>query len=319
VEDGVQYILGQFIKRDVIALYNPAHVSDYTRAPVSFKAFILGQVPVYCRGLREVAARSAREPLLLDAGAGQDGLSPAIDAMTSVSDQYPSLADDEALERLRAAISRRLPEPPGRAPVLPLFDALADRYGAGKPVTAAAVRARFKVTPEAAEAWMAELRGLLGAVTAPRPLPAPPPACFELGGMLLTALQVREAVKALRDSRGNRVLPAFADTGHPLAAAGRQWYLDFAAQVMRDYPKTRAAKGGHYEGGHFGKVKAALIFGLERLLDGLEAEPISPPDLTETGPWRAFEEALGGLAKLPGVSPADLEAVREAAFLLVAP
>jgi hypothetical protein len=107
------------------------------------------------------------------------------------------------------------------------------------------------------------------------------PGQFTLGGVTMSAAGLRRALDALRASRGNRVLPAFKDVRHPLAEAGKTWYLAFAADVMDTYPDLRAPVRRHADG-HFGRVKYALVAGLEILLgDVTEPEPVATvlPDL----------------------------------------
>lgn len=302
VDDGVQYILGQFIKNGVIGQYKPGTISNFNHNPVSFKAFILAKVALYCRGLRESAGRRAgREPLLVDADGWKD---------PGRADQYPALDDSADLQRLREVLASRVMSS-GR-PLLPLFDALAGRFADGRRVDPSAVSRRLGVTREEADAWFAELQSALREASSPRR--------YELGGLLLSGPQVRAAIDALRACTGNRVLPAFQRAGHPLQAAGKTWYLVFAAKVMTEYPETRTSKGGHYPGGHFGRVKAALIYGLERLL-GDDAVPIAPPALpappklralppVTVDPWQDLRDAL---ARVPGMD----DDARQAAFEVV--
>jgi hypothetical protein len=317
VDDGVSYILQQFIKRDLLALYRPDYVSDFNHRPVTFKAFLMGNVAVYCKGLRETLGRRLREPLLLDDPSAPDGISTLLGTLGTAADEYPSLSDSEVMENLRTALAARSPVP-GSQPVLPLFDALAARFGEGKSVTAAAVRTEFGMSREQADAWFGELKTALRDVGSR----ASRATRFELGGLMLSAAEVRSAIDALKGSRGNRVLPAFIDSGHPLAAAGKTWYLGFAAGVMEQHPEMCTAKGGHYEGGHFGRVKHALIYGLEQLLDAAPVTvpvpvPVAEPVVAAvvSAPW---DELQGVLLRFPGLTPETAEAALEAVRLLVA-
>ena len=307
VDDGVQYILQQFIKNDVIGQYKPGTVSDFNHKPVTFKAFILAKVALYCRGLRESAGRRlGRELQVIDS---DDWREPG------TADEYPALSESEDLQRLRVVLASRTMSS-GR-PLLPLFDALADRFADGRRIDPGSVSRKLGVTREEADAWFAELQSALREASSPRR--------YELGGLLLSAPQVRAAIDALRSCTGNRVLPAFQRAGHPLQEAGKAWYLVFAAKVMAEYPETRTAKGGHYPGGHFGRVKAALIYGLEKLL-GDDAVPIAPPALpapprlralppAQADPW---QELTALLARVPGLDEDAGQAVFEFARALVA-
>jgi hypothetical protein len=289
VEDGLQHVLGQFVKNDVIAQYNPSFVSDYTHKPVPFRAFIMAKVELYCRNLRDVLARHQREVLLVDAPVGDDEGSRWVDALGGDWDDYPSLRDSEVLGRLREALGRR-PSQPGQPSLVAMFDALAGRYEAGQSVTAAGVRDELSLDRSASIELLGQLREALREIT--------DPTRYELGGVLLSAEQVRAAAEALKNAPGNRVLHVFQDAGHPLAAAGKTWYLEFAAGVLKEHPECRTPKGGHYPGGHFGKVKAALIYGMETMVGREPAE--APADQAEGHMWAALEAILG---RLPGSTP----------------
>jgi hypothetical protein len=357
VDDGVQYILQQIMPRPaegrqaekpgVIEQYKPGTISEYNKRPVTFKAFLLAKVALYCRGLHETLGRRAgRELLVLDKSVSDGG-----DAMTlhagrmvdffSTTDEYPSLAGADAMDQLREALAAFAPAP-GSEPVLPLFDALAEQFASGRTVSAAAVRKKLGKSQAEAEAWMEELRGALREVTAvSHPLPAPVPepvlapaddawtaelreaasgeVTFELGGLKLSAAEVRAAVAALKEAKGNRVLPAFKDTGHRLAGAGKTWYLEFAETVMQQYPHLRAPVRRHAEG-HFGRVKQALIYGLEQLVaDSPVTEavpvPVAEPVAAGADLWAELESVLG---RFPGIDEGSVQAAVEVLGLLVA-
>jgi hypothetical protein len=216
------------------------------------------------------------------------------------------------------------------------------------------VRKKFGKTREEAEEWLGELRDALRDVAAaaldipvpaiepePAALPAPDDpwlaelreavsgeVSFELGGIRLSTAEVRDAVAALKSAKGNRVLPAFKDTGHKLKDAGKTWYLEFAEEVMQAYPELRTPVRRHAEG-HFGRVKQALIFGLERFLDAvpavapeapaepvLAAEPVDVPvsELPSEALWADLESVL---ARFPGFDDERKEAAMAAVRLLV--
>lgn len=357
VDDGVQYIVQQLMPRPaasagrpaklgVIAEYEPGHVSDFNNKPVTFKAFLLAKVALYCRGIAETLGKRAGRELLL---VGDDGALPWLDLVTGTSDEYPSLADGEVVARLRDALAACAPAP-GCEPVLPLFDALSEQFASGRTVSAAAVRRKFGKTPEQAEAWLGELRAALREVAAealhpaepvtvpPEPAlaapseadewlaglheAAPAEVTFMLGGLRLTATEVRAAVDALKAAKGNRVLPAFKDTGHRLAEAGKTWYLVFADEVMQAYPELRTPVRRHAEG-HFGRVKQALIFGLERFLDAVPVaapvdDPVSEavPEVTAMPSAALWADLESALTRLPGFDGGRVEAALEAVRLL---
>jgi hypothetical protein len=343
VDDGVQYILGQFIKNDVIAQFQPGYINDYNHKPTTFRAFVKAKVALYCKGLRESLGRHAgRELLLTDSSEWTD---------FGTADEYPALAGED-MDRLRERLAGRDQEP-GSEPVLPLFEALAARYAQGQSVSPAAVRRQFGKTKAEAEAWFATLKDALRDVPADHPGPEPEipqeeawftglhievDGGYLLGGLVLSAYEVRAAADALKLSNGNQVLRAFKDFSHRLAGSGKTWYLAFAEQVMRAHPELRNPPMRHCDG-HFGRVKRALIWGLEELV-GDEPEvmpapqpasvpedlplpadaPVSEPALKPVLPpdesaalWSDLERAI---ARLPGFDGGNLEAAVEAVRLL---
>lgn len=354
VDDGVQYILGQFIKNDVIAQFQPGYINDYNHKPTTFGAFIKNKVALYCRGMRQtLGVRQGRELQVLDQPGSETTC--VIDVVGAVTDEYPSLAGD-GMDRLREKLAGRTS--PGGEDVLPLFEALAGRFEQGQSVSAASVRGQFGKTRAEADAWFESLKDALRDVPAEVPVPEPEPVVseaqataawfrrlyetspgqFTLGGVTMSATGLRRALDALRASRGNRVLPAFKDAAHPLAGAGKTWYLAFAADVMDTYPELRAPVRRHADG-HFGRVKYALVAGLEILLgDVTEPEPVatvlpepSPvaeavvppvdapvseavlPPAESAALWHDLEAAI---ARLPGFGDGNVEAAVEAVRLL---
>jgi hypothetical protein len=287
-DDGVQYILGQFIQNDIIAKYDAGHLSEFTGKTVTFRAYMLSKVAAYGKGLRDRLARKRRE-VSYDADASGDEESGGrwVDRLPGQWEDYPSLGDSEVLDRLRGQLAAREAEP-GSPPLAAMFDAVTARYAAGETVTAAGVRGQLGLGRDDATALYAELRAALREITDPRR--------FDLGGMVLSAEQVRAAVTALKAAPGNRVLPAFIDAGHPLAGAGKTWYIAFARKVQAQHPECRVPKGGHYPGGHFGGVKAALIYGLELLVD---REPEAPVRIFDARMWGALQAIL---SRMPGAS-----------------
>jgi hypothetical protein len=298
VDDGLSYIMQQFVKNDVIAQYKPGYISEFTQQPASFHSFIMAKVTLYCRHLRDKLARGDREMSI-----GHD-VEPHVpgrwaDSIVGEMTDYSSLGDSEVLARLREQLARREPAA-GEVSLTAMFDAVAGRFADGLSVTPAGVRAELGLDRDGAVSLYGELREALREIT--------DPTRFELGGVVLSAEQVRHAVAALRAAPGNRVLPAFAAASHPLAAAGKTWYLTFAADVLAEHPECRTPKGGHFPGGHFGRVKAALIYGLELMVG---REPVAPARVFDERMWAGLEAIL---ARLPGSSPAKtgflLETIR---------
>jgi hypothetical protein len=352
VDDGVQYILGQFIKNDVIAQFQPGYISDYSHKPTTFRAFVKAKVALYCRGLRQtLGVRQGRELQIITDTDSETGY--ALDVVGAVTDEYPSLAGED-MDRLREHLAGYAAAP-GGTDVLPLFEALAQRFEQGRSVSADAVRRQFGKTRDEANAWFESLKDALRDVPAGVPAPEPEPVVseaektaawfrrlyeatpgqFTLGGVTMPAAAVRDALEALRATRGNQVLRAFKDAAHPLAEAGKTWYLAFADDVMDTYPDLRAPVRRHADG-HFGRVRYALVAGLEILLgDVTEPEPVAavlpepvPVDEPVSKPvgkdvlppeessalWADLESAI---ARLPGFEQsASVEAALEAVRLL---
>jgi hypothetical protein len=345
IEDSVSYIFQQVIANDVIGQYSADVISEHTGSLVSFRAFLMHKVALYCRGLREnLVRRNGRELMLLDAPAG-DGESPVLADVTlvaAVTDEYPSLVGAGIdLLRERLALNEGVP---GRAPVVALFEAVAAAFEAGKSISAKSLRGQFGLNEEGITLWFRELRDSLREVTgraartvAPELDTGPvaeelPPdeevaAWFadlrkaaglepqvELGGLALTTGEVREAAEILQEAPGNRVQPVWARAGHRLGDAGKTWYLAFADDVMTRHPDLRTAPRRHSEG-HFGRVKQALIHGLFELVNDVP-EPVARPAPAaglDVAPWHEFDRVL---RQLPGVDAARADDILTAAWLL---
>jgi hypothetical protein len=306
VDDVVQDILRRFQVTDVIGQYNPEFVSGRSHKTVPFRSFILAKVPLYCRGKAErLATVWHREPLIANAPAG-DGSSTWIEAVAEAPVDLAGLDDGAALARLRAALADR-PALPGSPGPLALFDELAERVAAGKPVTGKVLARRYRTEPEMADSWLAQLRDELRAAAAGDYRSARGGA-REFGGVWLSGSQLREAARLLREAPGNQVVRVWERGGHPLARAGRIWYLRPAKAELAAYPQLRGDRGGHYEGGHGSPVKRGLIHWLERQAG--EMDQPAPPDPA----WAVLETALGALPGATGELVADAMAVVAAMF-----
>lgn len=302
VDDVLQYILTQFLVTDVIAQYEPGHLSDYTGSPASFKAFIKAKAVLYCRGRRERLGKdAARELRIADAPVG-DGTDRWIDQFGGAAawDDYAGLSDEDAYERLRSYLAAR-PPGPGQVSLVSLLDGLAARVDSGEPIGPEAIRKEFGLSRAETASYMKRLRAELKE--------AARRDTYEVGGMVLTAIQVRAGIDALVAYNGHHVFPAFKVAGHPLQHAGRTWYIKCAKDEIKAFPELKQAPGGHFAGGHGNAVKAALVHRLERMLGGpVEGQESSVP----AGPdaWRRVAQAL---RRLPGSSPDGIEFIMELA------
>jgi hypothetical protein len=299
VDDALQYILMQFIATRVIDQYNPEHVSEFNGRAVSFKAFLKAKAALYCRGWREKLGKlGTRELQIVDSPVG-DGTNRWIDNFGEW-DHYTELDDATVYERLREYLAAR-PPGPGELSLVELLDGLAERVADGQPIGTEAVRKQFGLSRAMTGTYMQRLRAELKE--------AARRDTFEVGGLVLSAPQVRSAVDALVSYPGHHVLPAFKAAGHPLQHAGKTWYLKPARAEILAYPELKQAPGGHYRGGHGNAIKVGLVHWLERLLGGpVEGQASSVPP----GPsaWRVVDSAL---RRLPGSTPEGVEFILELA------
>lgn len=304
-EDALQYILRQFLIRDVISQYQPGFVTARAPNGVSFRSFILGQVPAYCRGQGEGIGRHARREMCIADAAVGDGHQTWIDGVTAGDgrDEYPSLADDDLLTRLRRQLADR-PAPEGGPSSAELLDHLAARAEDGKDPARGLAR-HLGVDEETAAARLAGLRAELHAVTSRR---HPEPGA-EVAGTALSRSQIRSAAALLREAPGNQVLKVWQKAGHPLAQAGKDWYVPWAKQELAWYPHLRGDKGGHYEGGHGSKVKRGLVHRLERLLSG--EQPPEPKPVLAAEPETWLDRAEAALWGAPGATVEQIESALE--------
>jgi hypothetical protein len=299
IEDVYQYILTQFLANDVISQYQPERVSEFNGKPVSFLAFIRAKAALYCKGRREAIQRHAsRELQIADSEVGDHGHWIEVFG-GAIWDDYEGLSDEVAYARLREYLAAR-PRKPDELNLAELLDELDTRVSAGAPIGPEAIRKVFGLSRASTAEYMQRLRDELKLVARRD--------TYEVGGVVLTAAQVRTAIDALNAYPGHHVFPAFKAASHPLAAAGKKWYIPFAKQEMQAFPGLRQPPGGHFPGGHGSGVKAALIHRLERMLSMTEApEPAVP---VSRASWRTVESVL---RKLPGSTDERVEMVLELA------
>lgn len=259
-------IMEKLVTRKVYELYVPGTVSQHTKRKVSWRAFLSAQVALYVRGKGEqVTRRLYREPLLCDAPAG-DGSSRWVEMFGGqVWDDYPSLSDSDFVIRIREQLAD-LPPWEGIS-LLALFEEVLSLVKDGEKVTLSYLRRKFGTAAPGAFTQLRE--AISGPVTVP--------VTYEVGGLQLTAAEVRDAAEALKGWKGNQVRRAFTATGHRLAGAGTQWYLDFAEEEIAQFPELNVPKKSHKDGHQgFGRVKTALIHRLERMV-ALVAVPEAVP------------------------------------------
>jgi hypothetical protein len=287
-EDAAAEIWEKLVTNQVWLQYRTDHASKHTGDPVTWKYFVNSKVVLYTRGKSEaIGTRHWREPLKCDEPAGESGATWAEAFGGGTVDEYPSLGDD-SYESLRDWLALHPPEP-APCSMLELLDALAEAAGAGERLTRNVIVRELGLAPGEASNAMVTLRAALReAQEAPREIHR-----FTLGGVDLTAADIRTAADRLRRSKGNRVAPAWA--GHPLEAADPGWYVRFAKAELRARPELKIRRGTHATG-HNSQVKVALIAGLDRLLTELGA-PEPEPEVTNL---ETFEAELHKL-RIPGL------------------
>lgn len=254
-EDVAADIFEKLLVRDVPSMYKGDVVSVHTKRRVTWRAFLSHQVALYVRGKQEQVDRRAwREPLWCDAPVGDGGDKWSEVYGGQVTDQYPSLPDSEFIVRTRAYLAA-LPEWEGPS-LLELFEEVLASFQENGKVSLQFLRKRLGLTQQQAADYLAALQREISSGLG---IPG-----FQVGGVWLTADEIAEAARLLRESRGNHVRPVFARAGHRLAGAGKTWYLGVAAQELRDYPELRIATGAQTRGGHGNQVKVCLVHWLER-------------------------------------------------------
>ncbi len=292
VEDIAQEIICKLVARDVISMYDPDHASG-----ARWRTFLGRQVLLYVRGMGEtLGRRHSRELAILDDSEG-GGWADLLGA--SAWDDYARLDDDEFLARMREHIAS-VPEWKGPVSLVALFDLTVTRLKGGENglPPRKQVQEHFGVSASAARHGLAQLRQRLGAVLRY----AAPPVRLDVGGVSLTLSQARDSLTALRISRGNRVAPALASVGSPLAAKDTKWYIRVGRAEVRAHPECKVAKGDKTT--HGSQTKVALIHLLERLLAPLGEEPPAA-NLAATGSTLAVNEPA--VSSEPDESPAPEE------------
>jgi DNA-directed RNA polymerase specialized sigma24 family protein len=284
-EDIAADIFEKLLIRDVPAMYRPDVVSKHTKRRVTWRAFLSNQVALYCRGKQEQTdRRSFREPLWCDAPTGDNGSRWVELFGGNVWDDYPSLSESEFVTRIREYLAE-LPEWEG-PDLVAVFEDMLARVSEGEKVSVTYLRKRFHISNSAAQETLRHIRDAIGGDQPVKPV------LYEVGGVQLTADEVRDAARLLREAKGNQVRRVFSRGGHKLATAGTTWYLEFAAQEAKDYPELKAPSGSHTKGGHGDGVKRALIHRLERMTgltvvaSASEDEPEVPAEVFESRLWQ---------------------------------
>jgi hypothetical protein len=272
-DDAVQDVFERLIARGVREKYEPDHTVDHQGEAkrCTFRAYFSGIVALYARGIRERHQANARRELFLFDMPGDDGgtVHWAEALAGKWMDDYPSLSDDEFVDRIRTWLALQPPEArwvpatgereTGGADLLVLFDALADE-AAGPQRTAKA------------KAAMAALRTTLKATGA-----APPPETdWEIGGVTLTPESLNEAVRLLEASASIMVLAPLQAAGHPLGSApDARWYHPFSEAEREAFPHLEIDPNTHRRPA--GHVKIAVLHRMRRMLAEAAAEAAAVP------------------------------------------
>lgn len=304
-EDVAQHILKRLVEREVWTFYDAKKVSDFTKRPVTWRSFLSSVVLSYLRGRREsLATLASHEVAICDAPAG-DGSSSWIELHGgSRWDDYSELFDEEFVARMRNYLA--LQGGWGGGPtLLSMFDLLYARIKDGESLTRKSVQEHFGVSSSAASARIGHLYDAMKTGVAAPPVKSK----FDIGGYLLTAAQVRACADALRAAGGNRVAPALAAIGSPLAHCDTKWFIRLGRGEIRAHPECRVPKGSHKDG-HSSATKLALIHLFERLLAEASGEvPPAPEPEPEIKPSEELECELWKL----GLNKDQVLAVTEAA------
>lgn len=297
VEDAAADIIEKLVRRDVIGMYDPGHQSALTGKAVPWRTFLGRQVELYSRWKRDqVSSRLRRE---VYAPAGDDGT--WVEAVTGSSwDAYPSMTDSQVVARLREHLASVPRSWSGPVSLAELFDLMVARAGAGERVTRAVVEEEFGVSPAAARRSLSRLRGFLKAVRHA----APPPA-VSIAGVAMTAAQAAQAADALEESRGNRVSPALAAIGSPLAGLSTRQYIALGKAELKSYPGCKVARGTRH-GSHSSQTKVALVHLLRRAAGG-QAAPVTPAPGPAEEPPAPAEVLEAELWHFPGMTPDRVE------------
>lgn len=306
IEDIASEIVTKLIARNVIAMYDPGHSSK-----ARWRTFLGSQVLLYCRGMGEtLGRRRVRELPILDTDTGESAMK---DLLVGASwDDYSHLEDEEFLERIRATIAAAPEWQAGEIRLVDLFDLLVRRLKDGEPPMPSrkAVEA-LGVPSSAAKTGLALLKTRLRSVLRA----AAPPTSIEVAGVELTVPQTRAAIRALRESKGNRVAPALAAVDSPLASLGTKTFIEVGRQELRGHPECKVPRGDKTK--HGSQTKVALIHLLERMLI-LAAPPqeIAPARSAPAGSTLAaddepaLEEVLEArLWRLRGMTKEDIEEI----------
>jgi hypothetical protein len=305
-QDSVQYILERLDKTGALTQFDPGHLTEHQGRQVKtrFSTFLGAKVMRYCLGERgRILKRASHELQIVDDTMSSDGMAHLLSGLRFArEDDYSALDAADSITAMRdhlAAIPPRSDR--DTCDLVALFDELVAEVEQDGAFTYAGIQERFKVSGTTAGAWLSRLRHVLSA-----PLGRPAVTIY---GVSLTAEQVADAARVLREAPGIMVAQPLAKAGHPLAGAEKGWYHPFAKAEMKKFPGLAAKPGTHAKPA--GNVKAAVLHRLHRILaesgvpaPGIEVpelpvpapvpepepEPVSPEEELEAALWRGVRD-----------------------------
>ena len=262
VDDVLANIVTRLLERDVLSMYDPAKTVTYKGRVirVTFKAFLSSIVVRYVKGQRDKLGRqSRREALIMDRPQDQTGTTWAELFGGSWFDDYSHLDAQEFIDRMRAYLAMA-PAPEGEQfDLVELFDELVLQVQAHGAVHMPELKEHLGVTQTVAKARLGVLREVLSGTVAE----APPPS-WEVGGVTLGPVEVREAIAVLEGATGIMVRQPLAKAGHPLKDAAKGWYHAFSKEEVKLFPSIAIDPQTHRKPA--GHVKVAVLHRLHRML-----------------------------------------------------
>jgi hypothetical protein len=309
----------------ILALFNPEHTVTVKgrQQSTTFRAFLSARVALRVRGQSETLRRRAGRELLIADKAVDDTGTTWLDLFgPAASDDYSQVEDGEWLSRVRDHLAR-MPRP-GAADscdLLGLFDELVSEIRSEGRISALAVRRHLGISTPALTSGMQRLRSVMEGAAS---VPLPAPQSFDIGGVTLTAADIRSAIDVLHAAdrpgpMGIMVKQPLARAGHPLAQAEAGWYHPFAKEEIRAFPEIAVDQQTHRKPA--GHVKIAVLHRLERML-GLagdnprqpeEAAGSSEPSVAEPEPtpWDLIEAKIWAAGATDGAVVDEIRAMVE--------